>query len=134
MEREEIPQIALNVNIPVPESDLQIIEPNQITNLVQTVMTDIDCEKTEIQEAYANFADMVFNSGDATSASKEALVNLLKLKSDLIDKKSKMLEMMIKVYKTEGPKTVTVKQENDFHVHDKRKLFSDLDKEKLNEK
>ena len=127
--KETVPQVALNINIPNAENNVALIEPEQIVNLVQTVMTDIDKEKIEIQEAYVNFAEMVFNAGDATSASKEALVNLLKLKSDLVDKKTRMLEMMMKVYKTEGPKNVTVRQDNDFHVHDKRRLFNELDNE-----
>lgn len=125
----QVPQVALNINLPPGETNIQLVQPEQIVSLVQTVMENIEGEKNEIQEAYVNFADMVFNSGDATSASKEALVNLLKLKSDLIDKKARMLEMMMKVYKTEGPKTVTAHQHNDIHVHDKRKLFDDLDKE-----
>ena len=125
----ETPQVALNVSIAPAEVNVQLVQPEEIVGLVKIVMTDIEGEKNEIQEAYTNFAEMVFNAGDATSASKEALVNLLKLKSDLIDKKARMLEMMMKVYKTEGPKTVTAHQHNDFHVHDKRKLFNELDRE-----
>jgi len=133
-EEVSIPQVALNISIPTAENSPALVNPEQIVGLVQTVMTDIDAEKIEIQEAYTNFAEMVFNAGDATSASKEALVNLLKLKSDLVDKKTRMLEMMMKVYKTEGPKNVTVRQDNDFHVHDKRRLFDELDKEAKKDK
>lgn len=122
-----IPQVAMNINVPPTQADTQLIATEQVVELVKTVMGDIDVEKNEIQEAYVNFAEMVFNAGDATGASKEALVNLLKLKSDLIDKKTRMLEMMMKVYNKEGPKTVIAHQHNDFI--DKRKLFSDLDKE-----
>jgi len=129
-----IPQVAMNINLP-PQQEISLVQAEQIIGLVQTVMDDISVEKNEIQEAYVNFAEMVFNSGDATSASKEALVNLLKLKSDLIDKKSRMLEMMMKVYNKDGqgPKTIIANQHNT-HV-DKRQLFNDLDGKKVkNEK
>jgi hypothetical protein len=117
----------MNISVPPTQADTQLIATEQVVELVKVVMGDIDVEKNEIQEAYVNFAEMVFNAGDATGASKEALVNLLKLKSDLIDKKTRMLEMMMKVYNKEGPKTVIAHQHNDFI--DKRKLFSDLDRE-----
>jgi hypothetical protein len=132
--KQEMPQVALNVNVAPGEVNIQLVQPEEIVSLVKTVMTDIEGEKHEIQEALVNFSEMVFNAGDATSASKEALVNLLKLKSDLIDKKARMLEMMMKVYKTEGPKTVTAHQHNDIYVHDKRKLFDELDKEEKKDK
>lgn len=127
-----IPQVALNINLP-PEvtNDFALVKQEEIVGLCKNIMEDINTEKNEIQEAYVNFAEMVFNAGDATSASKEALVNLLKLKSDLIDKKSRMMEVMMKAYNKEGPKNITAHQHNDFHVHDKRKLFADLDKKEI---
>jgi len=129
--QDNVPQVALNISIPTNETNTSLVQADQIVGLVKNVMDDITVEKNEIQEAYTNFAEMVFNAGDATSASKEALVNLLKLKSDLIDKKARMLEMMMKVYNKEGqgPKTIVAHQHNDMHVHDKRKLFTELDKE-----
>jgi hypothetical protein len=131
-----VPQVAMNIGLPAPTEPAAIVHSDQIVGLVKDVMDNIEAEKNEIQEAYVNFAEMVFNAGDATGASKEALVNLLKLKSDLVDKKTRMLEMMMKVYNREGqgPKTIVAHQHNDMHVHDKRKLFAEIDKEAKNEK
>lgn len=127
----QMPPVALNINIPATtEPKNELVQAEQIVSLCKTILSDIDSEKEEINLSFNNFSEMVFNAGDATSASKEALVNLLKLKSDMVDKKMKMAEFMLKAFSKEGPKTVTAHQHNDFHIGgDKRKLFADLDKE-----
>lgn len=112
-----MPQVALNIN--VPENNIQIVKPEHMVNLVENISKDLEEEKKEVSEAYNNFAEMVFNSGDATSASKEALVNLLKLRTDLVDKKTRLAEMMLKVMLKDQIKNVTAHQHNDIHINKK---------------
>lgn len=125
-----VPAVAFNVNVPATTDKNELVQAGQIVSLCQNVLSDIEGEKEEINQAYNNFSEMVFNAGDATSASKEALVNLLKLKSDMVDKKMKMAEFLLKAFTKDGPKTVTAHQHNDFHIGgDKRSLFAEMDKE-----
>ena len=128
-----LPQVALNINIPPNDAKNELIKAEQIVGMCQQIASDIEDEKTEVTETLNNFAEMVFNAGDATSASKEALVNLLKLRSDLVDKKARLAEMMLKVFMKDGIKSVTAHQHNDIHITDKGKLLrelNNLDKEK----
>ncbi len=132
--QEVIPSVALNVNVAPAENKNEIVQADQIVSLCQDVLSDIATEKDEISQTFNNFSEMVFNAGDATSASKEALVNLLKIRSDLVDKKTRVMEMMLRAFQKDGPKTVTAHQHNDIHISDKRKLFQELDKQEEEEK
>lgn len=121
-----LPQVAMNVNVPPTDPNAQLVKPEQIIGMCKAIADDLESEKQEITDAYVNFSEMVFNAGDATSASKEALVNLLKLRSDLVDKKARLAEMMMKVFLKDGVKTVTAHQHNDFHIGDKKALLQEL--------
>lgn len=135
-QEDNIPAVAMNINLPTTTNEGgELVKGEQIASLCQSVLGDINSEKEEITHALDNFVEMVFNAGDATSASKEALVNLLKLRSDLVDKKTRVMEMMMRAYNREGPKNVTATQHNDIYINDnKRKLFQELDsKEKQND-
>ena len=48
----------------------------------------------QVSDYLDNVAEMVINGGDATPASKEALVNLVKIKTDIQDKMLKALDQM----------------------------------------
>jgi hypothetical protein len=121
-----LPQVAMNINVPAADPKSELIKAEQIVGMCQQIAADIEAEKSEVTETLNNFAEMVFNAGDATSASKEALVNLFKLRSDLIDKKARLGEMMMKVFMKDGIKSVTAHQHNDIHITDKGKLIREL--------
>ena len=121
-----IPQVALNINLPATEPKNELVKSEELVGMCHQIEVDIEKEKNEITETFNNFAEMVFNAGDATSASKEALVNLLKLRSDLVDKKARLAEMMLKIFMKDGVKTVTAHQHNDIHISDKAKLLREL--------
>ena len=121
-----MPQVAMNINIPANDPKSELIKAEQIVGMCQQIAADIESEKNEITDTFNNFAEMVFNAGDATSASKEALVNLLKLRSDMVDKKARLAEMMLKVFMKDGVKNVTAHQHNDIHITDKGKLIREL--------
>jgi len=50
-----------------------------------------------VDELLGKFCDMVINDGDASNASKEALVNLVKLKTDTADKMTKIADLMTRI-------------------------------------
>ena len=54
-------------------------------------------DRVALDEVLVNFIDMVMNEGDSTSASKEAIVNLIKVKSDASDKMAKVADLMTRI-------------------------------------
>jgi len=125
-----VPSVALNVNLP---EQATIVEAQQIAEISKEILEGIRKTEDEIDNAYNNFADMVFNAGDATAASKEALVNLLKLKSDSADKKSKVMDTLMRAFLSGAPKQVNATQNIDIRTEDnsKRKLIEDIQTGKI---
>ncbi len=127
----ETPKMSVSINVPEQK---ELVNDEQIIKLCNRIADEIDEEKKEVNDAYNNFAEMVFNAGDATSASKEALVNLLKLKGDFIDKKSKLMDTMLKLRNQTSVKSITANQHNEITVIDKAKLVREMDKKEKDEK
>jgi uncharacterized protein Yka (UPF0111/DUF47 family) len=76
---------------------------------------------------------MVFNGGDSTTSSKEALINLIKVKSDTADKMSKIADLMTRIKLKERdtfPRYLAASQNNTINVGDgaKRALLEAIDK------
>lgn len=80
-----------------PELPDELIEDEFVTDLYAEVLNDLREERSEVTEVLANMMDMVFNEGDATTASKEAMVNLFKIRADIADKKSKIAELATRI-------------------------------------
>lgn len=118
----------LSVNISQPPAKTEIVEANDITSICKEILSDIRTDGGEIDKAYCNFAEMVFNGGDPSTASKEALVNLLKLKADQVDKKSKVMELLLRAFlKDNSPKIVSATQNNEFRMDNPhRKMLESL--------
>lgn len=109
---EEIPQLVdefedMDVDALIPSMNVSkdLIEPErecivgdqEILSLYDEILQDCRKDSLNVDEALANFLNMVMNDGDASSASKEAIVNLLKIKSDIADKKSKVADLMTRI-------------------------------------
>ena len=83
-------------------------------------------------------AEMVINDGDATTSSKEALVNLIKIKVDMTDKMSKVADMMTRVKLKEKdtfPKYLATNQNNTININEsgsRRNLIEAINKAKNN--
>ena len=81
---------------------------------------------------------MVMNDGDATSSTKEALVNLIKIKSDMSDKMSKVADLMTRIKLKERdtfPKYLAAQQNNTINIgnngnNSRRSLIEALNKAK----
>lgn len=131
---------AMNVSSPV------MIDPNQRAPLVQAsaenlgkmceqIMTDIGGYSEQIDDVLKNFIDMVMNEGDSSGSTKEAVVNLIKTKSDLADKKIKVMDLMMRSYLKETntmPKVLAATQNNKFYYQNggMRGLIGEIKKER----
>lgn len=65
--------------------------------IMQDTMDEINDNKKIIDDMIPQFLNMVINEGEASSATKEALINLVKLRCDIPDKKSKVADLMTRV-------------------------------------
>lgn len=136
-ETEAMAMPALNVGPPaVPERQpLAHASPDSLGRMCEEVMADIRADGVQVDDVLKNFLDMVMNEGDSSGSTKEAVVNLIKTKSDLADKKIKVMDLMMRAYLKETntfPKYLSATQNNKITVQgDIRGLVADI-KEKRN--
>ena len=104
------------------------------------IMNNIREDRKQVDEFIGNFADLVINEGDSTSASKEALVSLVKIKSDIADKMSKMADLMTRIKLKDRdtyPKYLSANQNNTININsgnNKRQLLEAINKAKKEKK
>jgi type I restriction-modification system DNA methylase subunit len=79
-------------------SDAAMLIPDeQYLGVLEEIMGCIRDDRKQVSDYIDNMADMVMNDGDPTTATKEALVNLVKIKTDLQDKMLKAAELMTRL-------------------------------------
>ncbi len=105
---------SLNVSIP-DQAEKQLIPNEKILNYYEEVIQNIQEDRMEADTAYRAFLDLAINGGDSSAASKEAAVNLLKLKTDSNDKMIKILDLWTRIHLRDRdtmPKYLAVQQNN----------------------
>jgi hypothetical protein len=80
-------------NIPNFSKD-ELVNDEFLMSLYVELLTEIKNDRIEVDNLLQNFTDMVFNGGDVSSSSKESVVNLAKIKSDILDKKTKVADLL----------------------------------------
>jgi hypothetical protein len=111
----------------------QLISDETVVTVYEEILNNLRTDRIEVDEYLNNFADMVFNGGDSTTSSKEALINLIKVKSDTADKMSKIADLMTRIKLKERdtfPRYLAASQNNTINVGDgaKRALLEAIDK------
>ncbi len=105
----------LNVGVPAEVESKPLISDEQLVNYYEEAIGNIRDDRKEAHDMYMNFAEMVLNEGDPSSASKEALVSLLKLKFEGNDKMIKILDLWTRMKMKEKdtmPRWLAVQQNN----------------------
>ena len=116
-----------------------IISDKELVDFYQEIAKEVRKDKEEIDLVLANFINMVVNDGDSNSSTKEALVNLLKLKADQSDKLTKVADLMTRIKlkdKDTFPKYLAANQNNTINIgsDNKRALLEALQKAKHEQK
>jgi len=97
---EEIPVPTMNVNLAKKDESAEtpaLIADKQLLDMFKEIVDTVKSDKKELDEAISVFGNMVMNDGDSTSATKEAYVNLLKMKADQSDKLTKVADLMTRI-------------------------------------
>ena len=79
------------------ELQTELVSDEAILGVYGEIMTNIRKDREMVDEFLNNFADLVINDGDSTNASKEALVNLVKIKCESSDKMAKIADLMTRI-------------------------------------
>lgn len=120
--QEMIPQ--MNVNVPeLPSENItsNIVSDEELVGIYSEIMGCIREDRQQVAGFIDTMAEMVINEGDATSSSKEALVNLVKIKSDMTDKMSKVADLMTRIKlkdKDTFPKYLAANQNNTININE----------------
>lgn len=90
------------MNVTVPQSPAKAERDDLITDgvllgLYGELLDMTRQDRVETAEYINNFAEMIFNGGDSSNGSKEALVQLMKLKSDSSNNMAKIADLMTRI-------------------------------------
>lgn len=134
VEAEDLPQPPAII---VPTGPMQPIAPasagspelftdDEMLGLCAEALTNMRNDRKQIDTLISNLVEMVFNEGDSTTSSKEALVSLVVSKTNMSDKMMGIAELMAKFKLKQmaaAPKTVSASQENHYHFGGTRRSF-----------
>ena len=133
MEVADQEEMVPKMNINLPENQPCFITDNRLDDVYEELLKQGREDRGKMTEMLDQFLEMVINDGDGSSASKEAVVNLIKARSDVTDKMAKVADLMTRIKLRERdtfPKYLAAKQENNYNFSsaDKKALLSDLNK------
>jgi hypothetical protein len=96
---EILPKPQMNLAIPTEKVNdaSALISDDQYLGVLDEILCNIREDRKQVSEYIDNMANMVINDGDATTSTKEALVNLIKVKTDLQDKMLKAADLMTRL-------------------------------------
>jgi DNA replication initiation complex subunit (GINS family) len=132
-----MPKMNVSVGNQLPEMEPNnIVSDEQLVDIYSEILGCIREDRQQVAGFIDTMAEMVINEGDATSSSKEALVNLVKIKSDMTDKMSKVADLMTRVKlkdKDTFPKYLAANQNNTINISEtgsRRALIEAVNKAK----
>lgn len=126
-----LPTMHVSPEIMEPEKEC-IVKDESLLSLYDEILANCRKDRESVDTVLANFLDMVMNEGDASSASKEAIVNLIKIKSDTADKMAKIAELETRIKLKERdtfPRYLAAQQNNKVVIEgSKREMIKTINK------
>jgi len=115
----------------MPEKEC-IVKDEEVLDLYEEILQNCRKDRENASEVLTTFLDMVMNDGDASSASKEAIVNLLKIHSDVNDKMAKIADLRTRIKLKEKdtyPRYLAAQQNNKVVIEgSKREMIKTINK------
>lgn len=133
-----LPQMSVSVpELPAMDEEKKpLVADEELLGMYGEIMNCIKEDREQVSGFVDTMAEMVINDGDATTSSKEALVNLLKIKTDMTDKMTKIADLMTRVKLKERdtfPKYLAANQNNTININEggsRRALIEAINKAK----
>lgn len=126
-----IPSMTIDKSMVEGKQD-NMMENEDLWKIYNEILENCRKDRVAVDDVLVNFVDMVMNEGDASSASKEAIVNLLKIKSDSSDKMSKVADLMTRIKLKERdtyPRYLAAQQNNKVVIEgSKREMIKSINK------
>lgn len=104
----------------VAQKENDLVSDEMWHGLINEALDNIRKDRLEAAELQTKFEDMAFNDGDASTSTKEAVVNLFKMRTDLSDKLAKLADLATRVKLKERdtfPKYLAVNQNNTINAN-----------------
>lgn len=134
---EMVPSININT-LKNSNNEKELISDNALMGIYGEILNNLKEDRLQIEGFVGEFAEMVINSGDASSASKEALVSLVRAKIEASDKMSRIADLMTRVKlkdKDTFPRYLAANQKNTININgEKKNLIQSLNKQIKQEK
>lgn len=116
-----------------------VVSEETLLGIYNEILINLRAEQAEVNDTLDKFLDMVINGGDSSGPSKEAVVNLLKLKStEIPDKMIKIADLMTRIFLKERdtfPRYLAAKQNNTINItNEKQTLIEEIEKKIKNKK
>jgi hypothetical protein len=128
----QLPQLNVNMGMqPKKDEEVILVKNETMISLYQEILEHCREDRKDADGAFKTFLEMVVNDGDATSSSKEAMVQLLRVRVEATDKMTKVMDLLMRyVLKDRDtfPKYLAAKQENNIVIKDKSTKRSFLEK------
>ncbi len=124
---------SMNIGVPTEREvgDIStLVDDEALLGLYDNIAKNLLADRDEIDTLKDNFADMVFNDGDSSNASKEALVNLMKMKQETADKLTKVADLMTRL-KMKEKDTMSAWQKSQYNQTNHVTIQSDASRRDL---
>jgi hypothetical protein len=124
--KEMIPSMNVGEIQKKEDEESVLITDDSLLTMYGEIANNIRGDREEIEKLLNNFVDMVLNDGDSTTSSKEAVVNLVKLKSEQSDKMTKIADLMTRIKLKERdtfPRYLAASQNNTINIDNGRRAL-----------
>lgn len=96
-ERGEVIKPESAISEPVSQGELSIVSDEALVGVYEEILNNLRSDRDQVSGLVDTFSNMVLNDGDASTSSKEALVNLVKTKIDATDRMAKIADLMTRI-------------------------------------
>ncbi len=132
-QRQHMPMMEINVGTLKKKDDKEIVTDDTMISLYSEILDMCRDDRKEIDDLLSSFVNMVINEGDASTSSKEALVNLMKMRSDISNNMTRVFDLLARIkMRDKSIPEVVAKQVNKFSIGgdntNKRKMLENIAK------
>lgn len=77
--------------------ELSLVSDEALIGVYEEILDNLRSDRDQVSGLVDTFSNMVLNDGDASTSSKEALVNLVKTKIDATDRMTRIADLMTRI-------------------------------------